>query len=629
MKYLLFIFFLFSNLVVLAQSRCFKAYHEGKEVTVFCVGQTIRFKDCSGRVSPEQEYYYHPDENLNNPNKDTVKTLTFTKAGTVTIRQLANFNNQGTSLFTQTFEVKEAPDPTFTVNSCDKQTVQVAITDKAYDTYELDFGNGQTRSVKSGETATYTYPAEGPYELTLTGSYQGGTCSKSTTVQQASLQPLPVPVLAQVNIREQAQVNGIIDIVYLVESRYTYLLEHINPADNAVIAVDSLPNLGSGSSLVVKTLENINTAEPRCYRVRVIDPCGNSRVSNSICSIVFNAAAVEGEAQLSWKTHLFPNQKVEIRTGTNTTIHTSSNQLDSYTVANLACGQYCYSAYVSGADGVGIAQEQCIEISSDQTLPAGLLLSTYNQQNQVELLLQAPEGQEVRQINVQRSAGGNAQASGTSGTTSYLDELSAPAAYCYQATYTNDCKAVSSLSNTTCPMLLTVREQGEAVTTLRWSAYSEFRGGVGRYEVEVLDSDFQVLASYPVSGTSYTDNNAYDSPRLRYRIKATSRTGNQFSYSNYLEVVQPLKLFVPSAFSPNNDGLNDVFTVKGKFYENYSIKIYNRSGQVVYQSIEPTEGWDGTYQGQSQPAGAYVYEIQLTTLDGEKKDRKGTVTLIR
>ncbi|TXK44891.1 T9SS type B sorting domain-containing protein [Pontibacter qinzhouensis] len=630
MKYLLILIFLLMNLVAMAQSRCFKAYHEGKEVTVFCVGQTIRFKDCSGRVSPEQEYYYHPEEDINNPNKDTVKTITFTRPGPVTITQLANFNNQGTSLFRQDFEVKATPEPTFTITGCDRRTVRVQITDTSYDTYNLDFGNGQSRAVTSGERVTYTYAAEGAYTITLTGSYRGATCSQSATKEFKDFSPLPLPVLSQVTVDRQAQVNGSISISYKVESRYTYLLEHLNPADNSVLAVDTLDGLESGVAVKLKTLENINTTEPRCYRVRVTDACGNSQVSSTVCSIVFNASVASGEAVLTWKTHLFPGQQVEIRNSSNnTTLYTSADPQGSTTISNLTCGRYCYSAMVTGGDGFGIAQDQCVEIAATAAPPAGYLLASYNNQNQVELTLQVPQEQTFRQLEVYREPGGNSQPVGTALTTTYRDEVNTPGTYCYQATYTDDCSATSSLSNTTCPMYLQLREQGVAGIQLFWTAFTGYQGGVLRYEVEQLNAVNTVVASTPATGTTYTDSNPVEEQRLRYRIKAISRTGAEVSYSNILEVVQPIRLFVPSAFSPNNDGLNDIFTVKGNFFENFSIRIYNRSGQVVYEATDATAGWDGTTKGQLQPAGAYVYEIAVTTTDGEKKTRKGTVTLIR
>ena len=90
-------------------------------------------------------------------------------------------------------------------------------------------------------------------------------------------------------------------------------------------------------------------------------------------------------------------------------------------------------------------------------------------------------------------------------------------------------------------------------------------------------------------------------------------------------------LIVPNAFSPNEDGLNDIFRALGTpVLTAFEMKIYNRWGQLVFQTTEKTKGWDGSYKGKKQPAGAYIYQIVYKEQNSSGgKFIKGTVLLIR
>ncbi len=92
---------------------------------------------------------------------------------------------------------------------------------------------------------------------------------------------------------------------------------------------------------------------------------------------------------------------------------------------------------------------------------------------------------------------------------------------------------------------------------------------------------------------------------------------------------------VPAAFTPNNDGLNDFFTVFAQNLTDYTIKIYNRWGELVYESSDLGElndlgqGWDGRHKGALQNFGTFVYYIQAKDVNGQPIEKQGHLTLIR
>ncbi len=90
-------------------------------------------------------------------------------------------------------------------------------------------------------------------------------------------------------------------------------------------------------------------------------------------------------------------------------------------------------------------------------------------------------------------------------------------------------------------------------------------------------------------------------------------------------------VIVPNAFSPNGDGLNDVLYVRGSTLDFiYTFKVYSRTGELVFETQNLAEGWDGTYNGQQLNAGVYVYYVEAPcALNGNRILKSGNVTLIR
>lgn len=90
-------------------------------------------------------------------------------------------------------------------------------------------------------------------------------------------------------------------------------------------------------------------------------------------------------------------------------------------------------------------------------------------------------------------------------------------------------------------------------------------------------------------------------------------------------------LLIPTAFTPNGDGKNDVF--KPVYYyaigKQYNLTVFNRFGQLVFTSNNISKGWDGTYNGTQQPEGTYIYQVSYKRRNDKAYYAKGTVTLIR
>jgi len=87
---------------------------------------------------------------------------------------------------------------------------------------------------------------------------------------------------------------------------------------------------------------------------------------------------------------------------------------------------------------------------------------------------------------------------------------------------------------------------------------------------------------------------------------------------------------IPSAFTPNKDGLNDIFHIINMNSQRLlNFNIYNRYGELIFATDDAQRGWDGTFKSNPQPSGAYVYLIRYTDLQNKPHMRKGTVVLLR
>ncbi|MBX7109745.1 MAG: gliding motility-associated C-terminal domain-containing protein [Chitinophagales bacterium] len=113
-----------------------------------------------------------------------------------------------------------------------------------------------------------------------------------------------------------------------------------------------------------------------------------------------------------------------------------------------------------------------------------------------------------------------------------------------------------------------------------------------------------------------------------YIVEVTDANGCKTIDSVFVESA-PNTLGIPNAFTPNGDGLNDVFQVHNLNIATFSCKIFNRWGQMIFYTSDLNEGWNGEFKGVPEETGTYVYFITATFLDGTSETRRGNVTLIR
>ncbi len=116
----------------------------------------------------------------------------------------------------------------------------------------------------------------------------------------------------------------------------------------------------------------------------------------------------------------------------------------------------------------------------------------------------------------------------------------------------------------------------------------------------------------------------------QYQITLTTRAGCVTVDTLLVRVVPKVEIYVPSAFTPNKDGLNDLLLPTGMgLKELRYFRVYNRWGQLLFQTTAEGTGWDGRINGVEVPSQVVVWSVEGLGLDGQTHQRKGTAMLIR
>ena len=133
--------------------------------------------------------------------------------------------------------------------------------------------------------------------------------------------------------------------------------------------------------------------------------------------------------------------------------------------------------------------------------------------------------------------------------------------------------------------------------------------------------------SYNWQDNSHSSSFTVTQPGL-YSLKTFNSCG---SFSDQIVVTAGLcRLLLPNSFTPNGDGINDIFKVKYPFpVKEFQFSIYNRYGEKIFETADMQKGWDGTYGSVKQETGSYIWVIRIVELNGVVESNTGTITILR
>lgn len=154
---------------------------------------------------------------------------------------------------------------------------------------------------------------------------------------------------------------------------------------------------------------------------------------------------------------------------------------------------------------------------------------------------------------------------------------------------------------------------------------------------------FENLSSYAVSyywnfgdasddsTSTLADPEHYYATDGTYNVMLVSVNQNGCADTTYrtVTIIPDFYFYFPNAFSPNKNGKNDVFTGVGDGIKSYRMRIFDRWGRLIFESVDIDKGWDGTYKGVPAPFAVYVCVFDVESFSSKKSRRMGSVTLLR
>jgi gliding motility-associated-like protein len=209
---------------------------------------------------------------------------------------------------------------------------------------------------------------------------------------------------------------------------------------------------------------------------------------------------------------------------------------------------------------------------------------------------------------------------------SYSDPIGSLARqYFYRIDYEDSCPEVLFSAETNPPLI-----SSETLEENRYQiSYTDPSNALADVVSITYDLGNDMVFTEPVSGSEFqVALDPLNGTRQFLQVTVTYQNGTTILSNQLVYKYKPI-VHVPTAFTPNNDGLNDTLELFGLPTETATTNIYTKWGHLIYTSLEPSPGWDGLIDGSLAPEGAYLYEIIFEDSDGVKVIQKGTFALIK
>ncbi|MET4073457.1 gliding motility-associated C-terminal domain-containing protein [Hymenobacter sp. UYCo722] len=619
----------------------------GLSVNALCVGKRVKFQPCANR-NPDIyrniiRYGVLPGVGSTFINSTPLActpdriypayyTPTLADVGMVTVSELANDN--GSKYYIRTFRVYDTTPPPFTIAPCPTGSALVTVTDTKFDSYQVQAGSGPSQAISRNQPTVLVVPA-GAATITVTGRYAIPEACEGTNNQALRAAAAPVtPGFSSLTLAGPLPGGAATLAVSQLPADYQYTLQ---------IADGTAPGGFRDVMPVAPGSSSISLPAPAagCYRVSRIDLCGTSPAASPlICTLSLSGTSARNRNQLLL---------ADAGAGNTYSITRNGQALNVFSVipggfedADVQCGSTYTYVVTARQPGGGAAVSNQVSIATVSALPPQQpkLVASFNLRNVVELTpllvpTALPAGSSLRYF---RTVGTTTTDFGTASTlraprdSADLAVLRA-APPCYTVRLLDVCGNASPLSAPACPSLLTAAAGTVGIATeLTWTPFSgPDPNQQAIYLLQFLNADGTVRSVQPVSGNTYTDLAPPTDQTISYRLQISGAglPAGTFSYSNLASVARTPALTIPTAFTPNGDGLNDVLEVKGSFLGNYTFVVVDRSGQEVFRGTKRSDTWDGRIAGRAPVPGSYVWRFQQASDNGQPYVRSGAVTILR
>ncbi|MEX2233341.1 MAG: gliding motility-associated C-terminal domain-containing protein [Cyclobacteriaceae bacterium] len=560
----------------------------------------------------------------------TFQSLTFTYT----------YNQPGTYLLRILFQTSGFDDipvevtpnipPAFDVFNCGGYQVSVKLNDTNYDEYVINYNDGSPEVVLNGTgTHNYNYGLPSPQTITVRGrDLNADDNCNSASRNIIPLLTLPAPTITLLEVldgnRIRLEFNGQQNIQY-----------KLGIATNNATTFQQVITL---FNTTVDTIFSLSTDDNYyCFQLAAFDPCNNS-VTNSatICSANMDLTVRNNAIDVIWTTASTGISNYRLtRNASDGTLLVTSPAGSPYADTGIICGlDYCYqltSNYSNGSRSVSLTK--CgIGFSTD--IPTAIQnITAIVGDNSVVLDWTTDNNFIPAEFAIEKSIAGNYSFLATTTQNAFADqEYKLEDASCYKISYKDVCDNQSPSSVEACPVRLSAGLLKDNSITLSWTPYLGWANGVAGYTIGKYSEDGQLLQTIQVGNiTSYVDaSDDLNHQTFVYQVNANAaEAGLGQAVSNRVFILKDPNLFHPTAFTPNGDNLNDIFSVFGQYVVGFEMKIFNRWGELLFTTDNIETGWDGNFRGSEMPEGTYSFIAHITDRAGRTFKRSGSVLLLR
>lgn len=589
-----------------------------------CSGLQVQVRNISGTVNPSFSY-----EAANPVSEDFTgdSTYTYNNPGVYTITMVTQALTPSTD--TLRIRVFDAVTPTFDIDLCNSNGFIYTPVDGYYDYYEVNVSDGAPSfRVESNEIYAYRInTAPGSFTISSQGFFENAAQNcPSNSDSIITVGQLQTPLIEQLAVQN----DSVIQLDHQLAENTSYLLFRQDNGNNSFRETLSLENNEDNSLIdLVDTRENY-----ACFYIGAYDGCQDSLyASDTICSIALSATITPSAHTLRWASGsdetLFLLKNNEVIIAANSLRGTIQDE-------DIACNrdERYYAYYFTDRGGRSItdtttltgrnSSSGSLQLFNTRFVGQSLLVNWSLRDAAIEsYTLRAAVNNSTQRI-VQQSL-----------DTVYRDTIPRVPenSYCFSLMFQDSCGNRSTNYGPVCPSILTGRTKSQT-SVLSWTPYRGYEDGPYRYvltrsnnagERVFLDTlEFE-------SELKYTDAyNNLSSLLTTYTVIVINNRNEFISSSNsYTYVSDPVVTFA-TAFSPNNDGINDKWRFKGSFLMTASVSIYNRWGNIVAKMEGLDMEWDGTdITGEELPSGNYVYVCKVFDQLNRSFDYRGGIVLIR
>lgn len=532
-----------------------------------------------------------------------------------------------------------------------------SLKDTTIKSWLWSFGDNTT---SNSQNPVHTYFKKGFYSISLIVTDINGCVDSTTIVNHIvgdTVQPND-PNIYRVTVENDYSARLEFQSYKDIDFR-KYIIYRTNAITGQLMVVDSVKNRNDTTYISRGLTTNFKSY---CYRVRVQLICGpiSNGLSQTHCTIDLKGNALQNQSSLTWNPYAgWKGGVKEYRVYRNDARNpqkfalfaTTDGNTNSFIDSSISCGanfRYRILAIEQGGNNTHSWSDTAY-IRSNFTVsipPAKLIRASVENNKTVTLDWLGGVTYKSFRFRLEKSTDGvnyfgldsllGLNQFNYTDNDVFVNENS----YYYRVRIMDTCGNFSTPSAIGKTIYLKADTSLELLPKLSWSAYQDWEFGVAYYDVYRRQNDgtWLMLGTKNGNDTSFTDNISpiVGQSEYCYYVVAhkngppafPNRDINIVSNSNIACSPVRTTLYIPSAFSPNNDGINDRLVVKGLYIKNFKMTIFNRWGQVVFKSENVDQTWDGTMKSEAPIMDVYHYSINALGSDGKPINVSGNVTLI-